>query len=359
MKLFIFQHILNDPVIKALLDFKKNEDESSYYTAAQGLIKYSAERLTDKNIIREYVLRQMLEHNNLPDITSLRNFLRNDIKSIYNTFFETDWNKLAASKGLAAPDDISVAAQSAGLHSYALSIESMIDCTSNEALGGAVLAHAESFGTGITAAYAAFEWDGIGLKCHKTISAVSFDSLAGLSEQKMYIIENTERYIQGKSASNILFSGAVGTGKTACVEACLNLFKESGLRMIFISPKEAESLPSIIKSIDNSVLKYIIVIDGLDNEQIDFSDIPDTVYRSPLIYAIGSTNAKDESHFGIKLSFQAYTREEYLSAAANILKNKGIAMTPELKIAAIQYSEGSKELSGRLAQQFAAGILAK
>ena len=98
------RQILNDPVIKALLDFKKNEDESSYYTAAQGLIKYSAERLTDKNIIREYVLRQMLEHNNLPDITSLRNFLRNDIKSIYNTFFETDWNKLAASKEMCIRD---------------------------------------------------------------------------------------------------------------------------------------------------------------------------------------------------------------------------------------------------------------
>ena len=357
MKLFIFNHILKDSVIKALLDFKKTEDEDSYFTAMHGLIKYSGERLTDKSIVREYLLRKMLEHDNLPDITSLRNFLRNDIKAIYNTFFETNWDKLASDSGLASPEDITSAPKFSGLRSYALSLESMIDCTSNEALGGAILAHAESFGTGMTAAHEALKWDGNAL-CASETDSTSFDSIFGLSAQKMSIIENTERYIQGKSASSIMLTGTAGTGKTACIKACLNLFKESGLRMIFVSPSDAETIPRLISVLNNKILKYIIVIDGMDGEPIDFCGISDSLYPAPPIYAIGRTDKATESHFGIRLDFQAYTRDEYLGAAANILKDGGIEMTPELKTAAIQYSMKSDTLCGRLALQFAAKVLA-
>lgn len=149
MQLFLFNHITKDPVIDALLTFEQGQDEDAYFTAARGLIAFAKRRLTDGNLIHEYVLRTMLEQENLPDIVHLRDFLRHDVKVIYHTFIETDWEALFREKGLVSLCQIPIEPQSTESLSYVFSLRSMMDSTSNEALGGAILAHMESFGTGI------------------------------------------------------------------------------------------------------------------------------------------------------------------------------------------------------------------
>ena len=149
MQLFLFNHITRDPVIAALLAFQKTQDEDAYFTAARGLIAFASRRLTDGNLIHEYVLRAMLEQENLPDIVHLRDFLRHDVKEIYNTFMATDWEGLFRENGLVSLCQIPIAPQSTDSLSYVFSLRSMMDSTSNEALGGAILAHMESFLTGI------------------------------------------------------------------------------------------------------------------------------------------------------------------------------------------------------------------
>lgn len=144
MNLFIFDKIIQDPIISALLQFKTTQSEDDYFTVARGLIEYSKERLTDKNIIREYVLRKMLALD-LPDIANLRNFLRHDVKIIYTEFFETDWDKLFHEQGFIPMSDIECPPEDEGIDGFTVSISSMIDCESNEALGGALLAHVTEF----------------------------------------------------------------------------------------------------------------------------------------------------------------------------------------------------------------------
>lgn len=160
MNLFIFDKITEDPVVAALLRFQETGDPDAYYTAARGLIDYAGQRLTGQNIIKEYVLRAMLEQDGLPDIANLRNFLRQDVKAIYSGIMDVDWDALFRRQGLVPLCDICTDTIHTGLQSYVSSLESMIECESNEALGGAILAHAESFGTGTATAYAALKWTG-------------------------------------------------------------------------------------------------------------------------------------------------------------------------------------------------------
>lgn len=148
LNLYIFSHIFDNDAISSLLRFKENHLEDDYYIFARKLIKFATTRYTEEDIIKEYILRTMLEELNLPDISNLRNFLRHDIKVIYNEILSYDWNSLFTECGFLPMKDITLPKTNCEIPGYTSSIEAMINCTSNEALGGAILAHAESFGTG-------------------------------------------------------------------------------------------------------------------------------------------------------------------------------------------------------------------
>jgi len=145
LNLYIFSFLAEDEIIQSLLNFKESHNEDDYFTAARGIINFSKERITDSNILKEYVLRRMLEQPSLPDITKLRNFLRHDIKLIYNDILAYDWNSLFVRCGFLPFSDIATEKKTCDIPGFALSLEAMIQCESNEALGGALLAHYESF----------------------------------------------------------------------------------------------------------------------------------------------------------------------------------------------------------------------
>ncbi len=148
LNLYIFNHITENAAISALLRFKETKQEDDYYIAARALIAFAENRYTNVSIINEYTIRKMLEEIVLPDISNLRNFLRHDIKIIYNEILSFDWDGLFTECGLLPMRDIALKEADCNIPGYANSIKAMAECTSNEALGGAILAHTESFGTG-------------------------------------------------------------------------------------------------------------------------------------------------------------------------------------------------------------------
>ena len=120
MNLFIFNNLNNDDVVTSLLKFKSDGDEDAYYQAARNLISFSKHRLTDGNIIDEYILRLMLEQDNLPNPETIRDFLRQDIKTVYDNLLCIDWDKLCISQDLVPISSIiSVRRLETGLHGYA------------------------------------------------------------------------------------------------------------------------------------------------------------------------------------------------------------------------------------------------
>src|SRR5690606_34245667 len=84
-------------------------------------------------------------------------------------------------------------------------------------------------GCGLMGKYKAFRWDdGVGGNVKPVSLRVS--DLIGNEEQKNTLIGNTEAFLQGKKANNILLFGDRGTGKSSSVKALLNEYAHRGLR---------------------------------------------------------------------------------------------------------------------------------
>ena len=64
----------------------------------------------------------------------------------------------------------------------------------------------------------------------RQVGAMRLDDLKEIDIQKEKIRRNTEQFVQGKTANNVLLTGARGTGKSSLVRACLNTYSGQGLR---------------------------------------------------------------------------------------------------------------------------------
>lgn len=393
MNLFIFDNLNDDKVIKPLLKFKDSGEIEQYYKAARHLIKFSKYRLTDMDLIDEYVIRAMLEQENLPNPENVRDFLRSDIKTIYDEILCVNWDKLLIESGMVPISSISAAPVSTGLNSYALSLEGMLKSNSREALMGAFLAHAEMFGTGRASAYSALKWENKTLKGILNTDPITFDDLTGLEHQKRILIANTESFVSGKPANDVLLSGSVGTGKSSCVKACINMFKDRGLRLIELKKSDLDDLNLVFNNISNQVLKYIIFIDDLSFEPDDTSykalkvaldGQAESRGRNVLIYATSNRrnliketwsdrDGGDEIHrsealaerkslasrFGINLSFLTPTQKEYLKIVEEMLRRENIEMTENIRSKALTWQIQYNGFSGRTAAQFVSNYLSE
>jgi predicted AAA+ superfamily ATPase len=235
---------------------------------------------------------------------------------------------------------------------------------------------------------------------HGTLEPVRHVASLGLSElkeidgQKEKIQRNTEQFVKGLPANNVLLTGARGTGKSSLIKACLNAYAPQGLRLIEVDKDDLTDLPDIIDVVSERPEKYIIFCDDLSFEDgepgykalksiLDGSVAAAT--PNVLIYATSNrrhllpeymkenltyTHTEDgEVHpgegveekislserFGLWVSFYPFSQDEYLTIAAQWLSSFGVKATaidaakPEALIWALE--RGSR--SGRVAYQFA------
>ena len=64
------------------------------------------------------------------------------------------------------------------------------------------------------------------------VEHIGLEDLVGYEMQKAKLIENTEAFIEGRAANNVLLFGDSGTGKSSSIKAILNKYYDRGLRMI-------------------------------------------------------------------------------------------------------------------------------
>lgn len=64
-------------------------------------------------------------------------------------------------------------------------------------------------------------------------------------------------------ANNALLYGDAGTGKSSTIKAIVNAYKDEGLRLIEVRKSQIQWLPSLIESLAENPLKFIIFIDDL------------------------------------------------------------------------------------------------
>ncbi len=226
------------------------------------------------------------------------------------------------------------------------------------------------------------------------VGAMQLADLKEIDGQKEKIERNTLQFVQGKTANNVLLTGARGTGKSSLIKACLNAFAGQGLRLIEVDKADLVDLPDIVDVVSDRPEKFIVFCDDLSFEEgepgykalksiLDGSVAAAT--PNVLIYATSNrrhllpeymaenltyTHTEDgEVHpgevveekislserFGLWVSFYPFSQEEYLTIVAQWLASLGVSAAaiavarPEALVWALE--RGSR--SGRVAYQFA------
>ncbi len=96
---------------------------------------------------------------------------------------------------------------------------------------------------------------------------ICLEDLIGYDLQKQRLIENTEAFVSGRGANNVLLYGDSGTGKSTSIKAIVNRYYDQGLRMIEIYKHQFCHLSHVISLIKNRNYRFIIYMDDLSFEE--------------------------------------------------------------------------------------------
>ena len=101
------------------------------------------------------------------------------------------------------------------------------------------------------------------------VEHIYIKDIVGYEMQKKKLIENTEAFISGKEANNVLLFGDAGTGKSSSVKAILNEYYGQGLRMIEVYKHQFKALSEVLEQIKDRNYKFIIYMDDLSFEEYE------------------------------------------------------------------------------------------
>ena len=129
------------------------------------------------------------------------------------------------------------------------------------------------YGVGMFGLNKAFRLAGTGdslrFQAINNMDTVMLDDLVGYEIQKKQLVENTEAFVSGRKANNVLLFGDSGTGKSTSIKAIVNQFYGRGLRMIEIYKHQFQDLSNVIARIKNRNYRFIIYMDDLSFEEFE------------------------------------------------------------------------------------------
>lgn len=250
--------------------------------------------------------------------------------------------------------------------------------------------HYARAGAGVFARFRAFRWRrGTGLEGVAHPDPIRLDEIIGYEREREVLLRNTEQFVAGYPANNILLYGDRGTGKSSTVKALLNHYGERGLRLIEVAKADLDEFPRILALLRDRRERFILFVDDLsfDEGETHYKDLKAVLEGSlearpanVLLYA--TTNRRhivqerhsdrriprdDDLHaqdgaqeklsladrFGITLTFLAPDQARYLRIVEGLAAQRGLAIAPEeLQRRALRWAEWHNGRSGRTARQF-------
>jgi len=232
------------------------------------------------------------------------------------------------------------------------------------------------------------------LEAVRRVARISPEDLQHVDEQRAAILRNTEQFVLGLPANNVLLTGARGTGKSSLIRACLARFHRDGLRLIEVDKHDLTDLPDIVGLVAARPERFVLFCDDLSFEEGESSykalkAALDGSIAAPsdnlLIYATSNRRhlmpeymrenldaryqEDGEIHpgetveekislserFGLWLSFYPFRQSDYLDIVAHWLGRFGVP-PPQVEAAcgeALQFALQRGSRSGRVALQFA------
>lgn len=228
----------------------------------------------------------------------------------------------------------------------------------------------------------------------RQVAQMQMADLQEIDGQKEKIQRNTQQFVQGLPANNVLLTGARGTGKSSLVKACLWEYAAQGLRLIEVDKADLVDLPDIVDVVADRPERFIVFCDDLSFEDGEagykaLKSILDgsvsAAGQNVLVYATSNRRhllpeymkenltythtADGEVHpgevveekislserFGLWVSFYPFSQDEYLAIVSQWLTAFGVSAAdianarPQALVWALE--RGSR--SGRVAYQFA------
>lgn len=116
-------------------------------------------------------------------------------------------------------------------------------------------------GTSDFAEYKAFISENGELKPVLCPDTVKLSDLKEYDAQKQQVVMNTEHFLNGKKAQNVLLYGDRGTGKSSTVKALINHY--SDLKIIGLDKNEIKYIPKLFDKLRNEPFKLILFLDDL------------------------------------------------------------------------------------------------
>ena len=251
-------------------------------------------------------------------------------------------------------------------------------------------------GSGIYGLYKAFRVDPAAVAAGElklvpvTDSAeVTFDDLVGYEAQKKTLKDNTEAFVSGSYANNVLLYGDSGTGKSTSIHALMHEYVERGLRLIEVTKPDRGRLPQILSEIKKRNYRFILFLDDLsfEEDESDYKELKamlegalETRSDKVLIYAtsnrrhliretwgdrsdmeynedIHRSDTMEEklslaSRFGVTIYYPKPGPREYLEIVRSLAARKEIELSgQELEDAARKWELRHGGMSGRTASQ--------
>ena len=99
------------------------------------------------------------------------------------------------------------------------------------------------------------------------VAPIRLDALVEVGPQKERLLRNTEQFVAGFGANNVLLTGARGTGKSSLIKACLNEFSARGLRLIEVDKTDLVDLPDIVDLVAERPERFIVFCDDLSFDE--------------------------------------------------------------------------------------------
>ena len=221
-----------------------------------------------------------------------------------------------------------------------------------------------------------------------SVEHIYLKDIIGYEIQKKKLTDNTEAFLRGEKANNVLLFGDSGTGKSSSIKAILNEYYDDGLRMIEVYKHQFKDLSAVINQIKDRNYKFIIYMDDLSFEEFEIeykflkAVIEGGLEKKPdnvLIYATSNRRhlvrekfsdkeeRDDDLHsrdtvqeklslsarFGVSIYFGSPDKKEFTAIVKGLASRNHLDIDDEtLLTEANKWEISHGGLSGRTAEQF-------
>ncbi len=298
-KLIIYRDASGESILshlgKIFEDFEKGADtpdslRSRIYAEVRRMLEIATKYGFDRNLWHNYLTYLLINDENPFSLTyekagkqegTVNGFAINDF-SVFKRLFDFDFSPIENAldincfttlcnySAIAKREQIYNKNVSEKVRALSLEIENAPD---GVAVFEAVAEFYRAYGVGKFGLNKAFriETDEAGrdmkIRPITNMERVTLDDLIGYELQKKMLTENTEAFVEGRGANNILLYGDSGTGKSTSIKAIVNQYYDRGLRMIEIYKHQFVCLSRVISEIKNRNYRFIIYMDDLSFEE--------------------------------------------------------------------------------------------